>query len=105
MGCAATKDYVQPTCVPRAIYQAVWVAIEMKVPTRIVISGTANPRIDHAHAEAFINGRWVCLTQYSDTVFLTDSVDVAAEYLPLVPYKYLSVSEIVGELKASGRIK
>lgn len=105
MGCATTRDYVQPTCVPRAIYQAVGVAIEWKVPVRIVISGTSNPRIDHAHAEAFINGRWVYLDQYSDTVFITDSVDVAPEYLPLVPYKYLSVSEIIGELTERGRLK
>jgi len=108
MGCAGTKDYVRPTCVSRSIYQAVGVAIEMKYPVRIVISHTADPMVDHAQAQAFVGGRWVWLTQYGDVVFLSDINEegyIDPAYRPLVPYKYLSVSEIISELRLSSGIK
>jgi len=108
MGCAGTKDYVRPSCVPRSLYQAVGVSLEMKYPVRIVISHTADPAVDHAQAQAFVGGRWIWLTQHGDTVFLSDINEedyIDRSYRPLTPYKYLTVSDIINELKANGKLK
>uniref|UniRef100_A0A6M3Y0Y2 Uncharacterized protein n=1 Tax=viral metagenome TaxID=1070528 RepID=A0A6M3Y0Y2_9ZZZZ len=108
IGCATTKDYVQPSCVPRSIYQSVGVSLEMKHPVRIVISHTADPLVDHAQAQAFVDGRWIWLTQQGDVVFLSDINEegyIDPSYRPLTPYKYLTVSDIIDELKVKGRLK
>ena len=108
MGCTS-KNYIYPTCAPRAIYQAVTAAVELRVPTRIVISHTAVYPFDHAHAQAKINGRWVWLQDFGKYIEILDTTDqnefVDYKYRPLVPYKYLTVSEVIDELKARGMMK
>ena len=108
VGCASTK-YIYPTCVPRSISQAVTVSVEKRVPTRIVISHTAVDFVDHAQAQALVNGRWCWLHYFQEFTEISDIADqnefVVYKYRPLVPYKYLTVPEVIDELKSRGMLK
>ena len=105
IGCS---HVVQPTCVSRSLFTAVGVALESKNPVRIVISHTSVKGIDHAQAQALVKGRLVWLTQYGDRVELSDvneEIWVDPSYRPFTAYKYLTVSELVNELKHNGKVR
>ena len=63
-GCAAPRQ-MQPHCVPISILSA-WTAEHHGYPARIAISNV-RPGVDHAQAEALIDGRWTPLTVQWDT--------------------------------------
>jgi len=94
-GCASTQKSFQPHCVPISIFRA-WTAAHHGYPTRIAVSNV-RPGVDHAQAEALINGRWTPLTVTWDTrkgVMVTTWTRHFGE-----PYRTPGLDEFIAEQK------
>jgi len=97
-GCASlpvkhTASY-QPNCVAVSIMSA-WTYQLKGHETRIAISNIARG-IDHAQAEAKIDGTWVPLTPlWNAQTGLT--VEKWSRHFPAEPYRYLTLEEFITE--------
>lgn len=104
-GCGAIKvkepTVFQPHCVPISILSA-WTAENKGHDTRIAISNLG-PGLDHAQAEALIDGKWTPLTVSWDAK-LGIMVTTWGKHFDAEPYKYWDLDSFVAD-QATHRTK
>lgn len=89
IGCATME--ARPSCVPLSI-QAAWTwGMTHKHPVRIAAQHIS-PGIDHAQAEALIDGKWIPLTQVGISTIIPHK-----RHFPVEPYRYMSLDEFIRE--------
>lgn len=82
MGCTPV---ISPKCRHYCILQAL--TFGEKYPVRIAVGLTSKPKMGHAQAQAFINGKWVWLD--NDRAL----VSVGTKSTDFYPYKFVTIKE------------
>jgi len=92
-GCATVRDEVPTWCVPSSIFCATAFVIKTNCPTRIAIF-RIKPGLDHAQAQAFIDGEWKYISEYWNGECM--AVKVSGKNCPdtqnIEPYIYYTVT-------------
>ena len=94
---APVEIKLQATCVPQTI-MACWVAENAGYDTRVAISNIS-PGIDHAQAEAFVDGAWVPLTVLWDVKTGVVVKNWVVHFPNSKTYKYWTVDEFISNQK------
>lgn len=95
-GCTQTPVIkgVQTYCVPNAI-QAAWTWRAVKGDDVRIAVTKFSPLIDHAQAEAKINGVWVPLSEFWAGEYV--EIRTWKPHLDVRPYRYLTLKEWINE--------
>jgi hypothetical protein len=96
-GCETSQAiFARPYCVPNSIYNAWTWGAEKKDPVRIAVQNI-KPGIDHAQAEAQIQGKWTPLTELWDQQAGYMKIIPFARHFPQEPYRYVPLKQWIDE--------
>jgi hypothetical protein len=84
-------------CVPSSVFCAVCFWIKERTPVRIALQ-QVGVGVDHAQAEAFINGTWVPLSEFWNNTSMEAST-YGRNYSQIEPYRYVGLIEFLQEQK------
>jgi hypothetical protein len=84
-------------CVPSSIFCATCFWIKQRVPVRIALQHI-EPGIDHAQAEALIDGTWIPLSEFWNGTSMEAST-YGRNYSQVEPYRYVDLIDFIQEQK------